>query len=68
MKRMGLMLTLAAVLLPLACKVAKKHRLSRKPVVVLDMDVVAERSLPGIPFGDGRRFSSVFNRMPAGLP
>lgn len=47
MKRMGLMLTLAAVLLPLACKVAKKHRLSRKPVVVLDMDVVAERSLPG---------------------
>lgn len=47
MKRMGLMLTLAAVLLPLAYKAAKKHRLSRKPVVVLDMDVVAERSLPG---------------------
>lgn len=47
MKRMGLMLTLAAVLLPLACKAIRKHRLARKPVVVLDMDVVAERSLPG---------------------
>ncbi len=47
MKRMGLMLTLAAVLLPLAYKAVRKHRSARKPVVVLDMDVVAERSLPG---------------------
>ncbi len=47
MKRKGLMLTLAAILLPLAFRVVRKHRSSRKPVVVLDMDVVAERSLPG---------------------
>ena len=47
MKRMGFALTLAAVLLPLAYKAIRKHRSTRKPVVVLDMDVVAERSLPG---------------------
>lgn len=47
MKRTGMMLTLAAVLLPFACRAVKKYRLSRKPVVVLDMDIVAGRSLPG---------------------
>ena len=47
MKRKGMILALAAVLMPLAWRAIKKHRLARKPVVVLDMEMVAERSLPG---------------------
>ena len=48
MKRTGLMLAVAAVLIPVAYKAIKKHRATtRKPVVVLDMDALAERSLPG---------------------
>lgn len=48
MKRMGLMLAVAAVLIPVAYKAIKKHReTTRKPVVVLDMEALAERSLPG---------------------
>ena len=42
------MLAVAAVLIPVACKAIKKHReTTRKPVVVLDMEALAERSLPG---------------------
>lgn len=48
MKRTGLMLALGAVLFPLAFNLVRKHRRkTRKPVVVLDMEAVAERSLPG---------------------
>lgn len=48
MKRMGILLTLAtAALLPFAYKAIKRRQLGRKPVVVLDMEQVAERSLPG---------------------
>ena len=45
MKRMGLMLAVAAVLIPVACKAIKKHReTTRKPVVVLDMEALAGRA------------------------
>lgn len=48
MKRMGIILTLAAaVLLPFACRAAKRRQQGRKPVVVLDMEQVADRSIPG---------------------